>query len=206
MSTPRSPYHHGSLHQALLAAGRTLLEEQGLDGLTLRAVARLAGVSHAAPKRHFVDQADFLAALAAQGYRELAERLDAARLGPGEPLERLLAVGYAYVDFAMAESRVFGLMFHPLVAQQHAGLQQAAADAYSPFRAAIRDAQDAGGLAPIAADELALALWSLVHGLSVLAVDRQLGVKGYDAPPRDLFGIVAGVLYTGMGVPPVRGA
>jgi hypothetical protein len=55
-------------------------------------------------------------------------------------------------------------------------------------------------------EAVALALWSLVHGLSVLAVDRQLGVKGYDAPPRDLFGIVAGILYTGMGLSPVRDA
>jgi AcrR family transcriptional regulator len=89
---PRDSYHHGDLREALLTAAEQLLHEEGLQGLTLRACARRAGVSHAAPKHHFEDLSDLLSEVAARSFDRLAERLEAARAALGdEPDERVAA-------------------------------------------------------------------------------------------------------------------
>src|SRR5579875_3424668 len=105
-------YHHGDLRNALLAAAEAILEREGLNGLTLRAVARAGGVSHAAPAHHFGDLTGLLSELAAAGFRRLAERFDAAMAASGaEPDARLAAMGRAYVAFARAHPGLFTLMF-----------------------------------------------------------------------------------------------
>src|ERR1700736_6916046 len=100
MSTSRSPYHHGDLRAACLRAAMELLEEGGATALSLRAVARRAGVSPAAPYRHYADRDALISAVAAVGYRELAEHLAEAHPPPSTP-EQLASVGVAYVEFAL---------------------------------------------------------------------------------------------------------
>ena len=86
------PYHHGELREALVAAGRKLLEEQGLRGFTLRECARRAEVAHAAPAHHFASIDDLLAEIATRGYRELVAVMEAeARRAGAEPTARLVA-------------------------------------------------------------------------------------------------------------------
>src|SRR3954468_24917195 len=85
------PYHHGALHAALLKAAETVLERDGLAGLTLRAVAREAGVSHAAPAHHFGDLTGLLSELAAIGFRQFNAAMAAADSSGPSPLDRAMA-------------------------------------------------------------------------------------------------------------------
>src|ERR1700752_3259635 len=105
-----TPYHHGALRDALLQAAEKVLERDGLPGLTLRAVAREAGVSHAAPTHHFGDLAGLLSELAAIGYRQFNEAMIAANAS-GTVQERGMAKAKAYVAYAQAHPGMYGLMF-----------------------------------------------------------------------------------------------
>ena len=109
--TEQRPYHHGDLRRALIEAGRGLLEREGIAALSLRAVAREAGVSAAAPYHHFKDRAALLAAIAHEGnvamHAEMREAFDAC--APGKT--RVVAVGVAYVSFAVANPALYRLMF-----------------------------------------------------------------------------------------------
>src|SRR5262245_30568894 len=105
-----SPYHHGALRDALLQAAEKVLERDGLPGLTLRAVAREAGVSHAAPTHHFGDLTGLLSELAAIGYRQFSAAMAAANAS-GTREQKGLASAKAYVAFAQAHPGLYGLMF-----------------------------------------------------------------------------------------------
>src|SRR3979411_78162 len=110
MSTSKPPYHHGDLSAALVRAAMELLEESGETALSLRAVARCAGGSPAAPQRPYGDRAALGSAVATVGYRELAERLTAAHPSPSTP-EELARVAIAYVQFALERPAPFPIMF-----------------------------------------------------------------------------------------------
>ena len=105
------PYHHGALDQALLTAAEVVLEREGLQGLTLRAVAREAGVSHAAPTHHFGDLTGLLSELAAIGFRRFNAAMAEAGAIDGTPLQRGMARAKAYVAYARAKPGMYGLMF-----------------------------------------------------------------------------------------------
>src|SRR2546430_4327077 len=107
---PKATYHHGDLRAGLVRAAMELLEEGGETALSLRAIARGAGVSPAAPYRHYADREALVSAVAAVGYRQLAERLAAAHPAPSTP-EQLASVGVAYVEFALAQPALFRMMF-----------------------------------------------------------------------------------------------
>ena len=106
-----TPYHHGDLHDALLAAAERVLERDGLPGLTLRAVAREAGVSHAAPTHHFGDLTGLLSELAAIGFRRFNAAMVAAGKTETHPLMKALARAKAYVAYAQAQPGMYSLMF-----------------------------------------------------------------------------------------------
>ncbi|MDX1368605.1 TetR/AcrR family transcriptional regulator [Pseudomonas sp.] len=157
------PYHHGELKPALLAAAAQLLDEGGVALISLREVARRAGVSHNAPYRHFADRDSLLAALAEDGFRELGRRMDAETGG-------LAALGQCYVYFALEQPGRFALMFGAgLDKARYPQLQQAALALYQRLALAVHET------APAREPEVAtLAAWSLVHGLAQLLLDRQL--------------------------------
>ena len=106
-----TPYHHGDLHEALLQAAERVLERDGIAGLTLRAVAREAGVSHAAPTHHFGDLTGLLSELAAIGFRMFNTAMTAARASEAHPLMKALANAKAYVAYAQAHPGMYSLMF-----------------------------------------------------------------------------------------------
>src|ERR1700682_2088755 len=110
MATSKATYHHGDLRAALVRAAMELLEESGETALSLRAVARCAGGSPAAPYRHYADREALVSAVATVGYRELAERLAAAHPSPSTP-EELARVAIAYVQFALERPALFRIMF-----------------------------------------------------------------------------------------------
>src|SRR5207237_3944833 len=110
-SSGDTPYHHGDLHDALLQAAERVLERDGISGLTLRAVAREAGVSHAAPTHHFGDLTGLLSELAAIGFRRFNAAMVAARNSEIHPLMKGMANAKAYVAYAQASPGMFSLMF-----------------------------------------------------------------------------------------------
>src|SRR6188768_936815 len=112
-TTKKAPYHHRNLREALVDAGRKLLEEKGVRGFTLRECARRAEVSHAAPAHHFASIDDLLAEIATRGYRELIAAMEAeARRAAPQPTARLVAQGIGCMAFAAAHPALFQLMFN----------------------------------------------------------------------------------------------
>ena len=164
------PYHHGDLRAALLTAAAGWLDAQGAETLTLRELARAAGVSHAAPYHHFASRDELLAGVAEQAFDRLADALAAAADGP-DAAPALLDIGEAYVREALAHPAQFRLMFGPLLARkaEHDGLRRAAERAFTVLlEAATRFAPERGL-------QIALAGWSLSHGAANLAIDGALG-------------------------------
>ncbi len=163
---PRKTYHHGSLRPVLLAAARTLLESKGIEGLSLRELARRAGVSPNAPYRHFADKTELLAAIAEEGFRELSRLF--------ENCEGFGAMGDAYVEFATGHPNLLRLMFSkPLGAESYPGLFEASQHSFTLL---LNGAAQEVKLPPghPAAFRFALASWSLVHGFATLRNDGAL--------------------------------
>jgi AcrR family transcriptional regulator len=175
-TSKRSAYHHGDLRRALLEASLALIEEAGIGALSLREVARKAGVSHNAPYHHFKDRGSLLAALAEEGFTQLAAEMAAARAAAPDARARLEACGLAYVRFALKSAARFKLMFRPELAApaEEGEVARASTGALDTLTAAIIEAQEAG-LAP-AGDPMPLVLtsWSAVHGLASLWLDGPL--------------------------------
>lgn len=198
-------YHHGNLRRALLEAAVALIEKEGSRALTLRAAARLAGVSEAAPYRHFADKEALLAAVAEEGFRAMTAEMDRASEGLGEsPALKLQRIGAAYVRYAAENPARFRVMTSPEAADKsrYPGLKDAAEQAFSRLMGALKDCQAAGAVRPGDPRRLALGAWSLVHGLSALLIDGQLtGFYAEDAGPgaRDaLIDKTAALLFTGL--------
>lgn len=171
-------YHHGDLRRALVRAAGELVERGGPAAVSLREAARAAGVSHAAPYRHFDSREALLAAVAADGFRQLLEALRAVEAAGGE---RLPALGRAYVDFAIACPGLYQLMFSEAVSKAaHPDLWEASRAAMAPLRDAVAgQAKGQGGrLETVAA-------WALVHGLAHLLVQGQIATDLAEAAPRE---------------------
>jgi AcrR family transcriptional regulator len=177
---PEARYHHGDLHGALLTAARVVLEREGLQGLTLRAVAREAGVSHAAPTHHFGDATGLVSELAAIGFRNFNAAMTAAGATGTTPTERALARARAYLAYARAQPEMYQLMFRTeRLDMTRPGLREAANASFAGLAGAIGARHPD---APISAEALSLeqaALiargWSLVHGFTMLLLDGRLG-------------------------------
>ncbi len=159
-------YHHGNLKESLLEAARELLADTGPKGLTLRELARKAGVSHNAPYRHFKDKDELLGAVADQGFEELTRSmLHAARKGETS-LERIREVGLAYIDFALRRPEHFTVMFD---VHAHSG-GDAGPRSFQTLVGFIEDCQRDGHYPEGDPIPLAYGAWSLVHGISKLAL------------------------------------
>lgn len=156
-------YHHGNLRRALLDAALELFVQRGAFDFTLRELAREAGVTHNAPYRHFAGKTELLAALRDEGFETLAASAQRALAGHDEPRARVRALGDAYVRFAIERPHHFRLML------SEAGA--ANTGAFDLLRVALEDGRKAGVVRDdLSARELALAAWSLVHGLASLIV------------------------------------
>jgi AcrR family transcriptional regulator len=204
------PYHHHDLPAALLDAVDALVREDGAGAVTLRAAARRAGVSHAAPAHHFGDKAGLLAAYAIQGLAALRERLTTAgaeAAAAGEPA--LLALGLAYVRFAVEEPGRFALMFGPKELHgDRPGYQHACNAAFDVLMDAVRELRT--DLDPHDADVLraAAGAWSLVHGFATLWLNGNLAEEITSPAPGEAaaaaFAAFATTLLTAVGVKPDR--
>jgi AcrR family transcriptional regulator len=173
-----TPYHHGDLRDALLQAAERVLERDGLAGLTLRAVAREAGVSHAAPTHHFGDLTGLVSELAAIGFRQFNATMEAARATGSAGLERTMAAAKAYVGYAQAHPGMYGLMFRTeRLDMSRPSLCEAAHASFAGLAHAVgasrheQISEEALSLEQAAAIARA---WSLVHGFTMLLLDGRL--------------------------------
>lgn len=187
----RTTYHHGDLRRTLIGAALAAVERHGPDAVSLRGVARDAGVSQAAPYNHFADKDALLAAVAAEGFRRFADVLARGAAAARSPQARLAALGRAYVAFAHGHAAMFRLMFGPALARaaKDSELAQAAKASYAMLQGATGG--PTGAVAPPAHDAPpaeALAAWALVHGLATLVIDGQIAVP--DSGPGALFDAV----------------
>src|SRR6185295_3401218 len=164
------PYHHGDLRRALLDATQKLVARDGAAAVTLREVARLAGVSHNAPYRHFESLSALLAAVAAEGFEAFGARLLAA-VENAKPAQRKKALGQAYLGFALDNPRLYLLMFGPVLDRsEHPELKTAADAAFAVLTGETARTAGKGG----SGHTEAIGAWAFVHGLAHLIIDKQI--------------------------------
>jgi AcrR family transcriptional regulator len=200
---PVQPYHHGDLKSALRDAARVVIARNGAGAFSLREVARMAGVSHAASYRHYPNKEALLADLAERGFRDLAEctRAAAARY-PDDPLMQLRAAGAAYVDFGVANPDLLQLMFGGFVAHtdDHPALRSAGRTAFAVLSDIIVAGQQARVIRSGDRRDFALSAWALVHGLALLVVGGQVSAPT-NVSARQLAHRCAGLLVEGLAEP-----
>jgi AcrR family transcriptional regulator len=194
---PRS-YHHGSLRRELLDAALRRFTERGTLDFTLRELARDVGVTHNAPYRHFATKAALLDALREEGFARLADAERAALARAGEDVRaRVRALGEAYVRFALAEPAAFRLMLaHP--EEKEVGGAARATESFAMLERALEEGRASGATrTDLSSRELALAAWSLVHGLSTLLSSGRLPAS--EARVRRYAGLLEVVFFEGVG-------
>jgi AcrR family transcriptional regulator len=175
---PKDHYHHGALREALLTEAFRTLEAGGLEGLSLRGIAEATGVSKTAPYRHFADKRDLLVSLAAEGFRELADSLEAAippEGGSNEALGEIRAMIRAYVDFARARPALYRLMFSRLGYSLHSeNCRRNSLRALDCLIRAVARAQEEGWRPGQEQRGVVLSVWAAVHGWAGLLIDGLL--------------------------------
>lgn len=195
-SRRKRSYHHGDLEAALILAAGKILEKEGVEALSLREVARRAGVSHNAPYRHFQGREALLAALAADGFAMLGEAQRTAVASGG-----LRAMGEAYVLFALAHPQRFRLMFGGQVPiARHARLREVATKTFEGLSGALAaklpEAQGAG--------DSSIAAWALVHGLAQLLLGDRIAAAAKRGRSEAAFvrDVLASIRFAGAVVQP----
>lgn len=186
-SARRPAYHHGDLRQALVVEATRVLEQEGPEGISLRALARSLDVSHGAPAHHFADRNELLFEIAADGYEALADRLTEVldRLGVPDDTEKFyVETGLAYVDAALASPQRFRLMFGcstPPEAALSEIQERLVRESSRAYRALLLIAHrnDVEAVDKIQASSYKMAaaeftIWSMVHGAATLYIDRSL--------------------------------
>jgi AcrR family transcriptional regulator len=162
-------YHHGSLRQAVLDRAVAVIAAEGPEGFSLRSLAADLGVSHTAPRHHFGSREGVLNAVAAQGFRLLAERLAEVR----ESGSGFLEAGVAYVDFALSHPAHFRVMFSPsLLDETNPELHDARQATFAELRSGVDQLSRAGQIEDAAA--AVIAAWAIVHGIATLALTGNL--------------------------------
>jgi AcrR family transcriptional regulator len=173
-----APYHHGALHGALLEAAERVLERDGLAGLTLRAVAREAGVSHAAPSHHFGDLTGLVSELAAIGYRQFSAAMTTAAAAGTSLTEKAMARAKAYVAYAQSHPGMYGLMFRAeRLDMKRPSLHEAANASFAGLAGAIGASRhEQISEQALSLDQAAAIVrsWSLLHGFTMLLLDDRL--------------------------------
>jgi AcrR family transcriptional regulator len=175
------------LREQVLEASLQLIREAGLAGLSLREVARRAGVSHQAPYHHFADKESIVAALVERGFIALAERLEAAAAGKGTPAQRLSRTGRQYVDFALENPVQFRLMFRPELVDvaRFPSVQRTGDRAFSVLTRLVDEQPSRARLSAEKKDAAVSLHWSVVHGLATLLLDGALGQRLVEKKERD---------------------
>jgi len=170
-------YHHGDLKNALIKAGVKILAKDGVGGLSLRKVAKQAGVSHAAPYSHFADKQALIAAISTEGFKQLYKKIASVReTHSKKPSTLLLETARAYIQFAMNEPDRFKLMFSSIIEKEkdYPEFVEASYENFQQLVSVVETCQQAGLLKPRPSDLMAVSVWSSVHGMIMLILEGQV--------------------------------
>ncbi len=205
LGAARRGYHHGRLKDALLEAARALVAERGPAGFTLAEAAKRVGVTAAAPYRHFPDRNALMAELARTGFESFGQRLAAAwDEGRPHPRDAFTRMGQAYLAFARDEPGAYATMFENVGALASPESGAAADKALSILRQACSGVLAEAGAAPEGARKLAFEIWSLSHGVAMLAAGGHLDPRNPGCDPAPILaggveGLLAAAIRAGGG-------
>ena len=172
---PQQPFHHGNLRAVLLDQAEDTLRTHGADGLSLRELARRAGVSHGAPRSHFVDRQALLDALAERGFRRMAaQAAQAAAAHPDDLVRRLRAVADAYVGFAVTDGALLELMFSNKTGNAPEAVQAAAGQLFATFDAMFEADLRAGRFRLPDFERTKLLFVAVMQGVAALAASGRV--------------------------------
>ena len=167
-------YHHGDLKNALIKAGVEILEREGVGGLSLRKVAKQAGVSHAAPYSHFADKQALIAAISTEGFKQLYSQIEAVTdMYLADPETLLIETAWAYVQFALNAPDRFKLMFSSVL-EKEKEYAEFVEMSQKNFVKIVEVCQQTGALKSGASDVVAVSVWSTVHGFTSLLLEEQI--------------------------------
>lgn len=206
MTALKQKYHHGDLHTGLLDAALEIIGEAGPQGLTIRAVARRAGVSHAAPYRHFTDKDELILAVVERGFALMQQTMQARKdSAPADALNQFAASGMAYVDFALQHPAYYRIMFSGdlLSTTGHVSLQHTSTEALQEMVSDIGRCQTLGLVRQGDATTQALTILSTIHGFVSLVNDNRIGHLLDDSKSlEDVRDGVLTMIFEGIGVQP----
>lgn len=196
-------YHHGDLRNALIEAGVAMLAQEGLQGLSMRKLAKQAGVSHNAPYMHFADKEALLAAIAEEGFGILANEVGSATTAAGADWHgQLRAASWAYVRFALQHPSHFQVMFRGYDPDVYPTLSAASLGALGLLRQVIETGQESGLVVARDSQELAALTWSLLHGVAtILAAHKMPADVMGSRSAEELLGGYLDLLYHGLAGP-----
>ncbi|MEM9433815.1 MAG: TetR/AcrR family transcriptional regulator [Pseudomonadota bacterium] len=188
----KAAYHHGDLRAGLIEATRRLVEEKGPDGFSVSDACRLAGVSTAAPYKHFNDKTDMLVATVLEGMGRHKVNMQACMVGlPSGSPQRIMALGREYVRFALEEHGIFRLKFGGFTDRLDDPRLQEAGE--SIFEIVLREVASCLGEEEVTAEvrTRGFMLWSFVHGLSFIMHDKKMSMMGGDIDLDTFLGDIA---------------
>jgi AcrR family transcriptional regulator len=193
-SVPARPYHHGGLRPALLRAVEELIQEKGIEALSLRECARRAGASWSAPAHHFGDKTGMLTAFAVAGFAQLRTHMEARRDASFGPPARVVAVGQGYLEFALRNPGHFRVMFRAgLLNEDDPEYRRASRAAFQVLEDAIRECEAATGkIDETTLQDRCLLAWSAVHGFGTLCLEGAVAMRGRTAKARLSAGLESG--------------
>jgi AcrR family transcriptional regulator len=205
-SSAANSYHHGDLRNALIREGRKLLEEVGLRDMSLREVARRAGVSEAAPSRHFEGKDALLAAIAQSGYDELAcerRKFLAADLSPLDAMRQMMA---AYIEFARNHAGIFYLMAGPKIIDRHVypDLLRSSNESFSLFADSVCAFAKLHGWPRAQLSAVVMAAWAAEHGIANLILSNRLPREDYPVSTAEMIDFSLAMLSAGISAGPMR--
>jgi AcrR family transcriptional regulator len=170
-------YHHGDLKNALIKAGVEILAREGLSGLSLRKVAKLAGVSHAAPYAHFADKQALIAAISTEGFKQLYAQIESVRAAQEDnPSGLLTETAWATIQFALIEPDRFKLMFSSVLDKEkdYPDFVESSQQNFRQLVEIVEHCQNTAILKAGPADLVAVSVWGVVHGLIMLVLEGQI--------------------------------
>jgi len=173
----KSAYHHGDLKNALIEAGIEVLAKEGVGALSLRQVARKAGVSHAAPYAHFADKQALIAAISIEGYRTLYDKLaGVVQQYDGDPMRQLVEIAWAYTDFALTDTDHFKITFSGVLEKEkdYPAFVEISKKSFNLVVEIVAACQEKDILPDGPSDLIAVSLWGMLHGLVSLVLEGQV--------------------------------